>query len=175
MKLSWSHKLFLVVNQWAGTSRVYDALVKFWAEYALFLFAFAVVASILWQNPHTGAVIFVFVWLPLMWAAGMGISWLIGWAYPHRRPAIEFPHTRQLITPLSNWKSLPSDHAFSAWLLVFAAVFGLHGSIATGLMAVFAACAVLISAARVLAGVHYPRDVVAGTVLAGVVAWAFFG
>lgn len=175
MKLSWSHKLFLFVNKWAGKSRVYDVVVKFWAEYALFLLALAVVASILWQSPHIGAVIFVFVWLPLMWTAGMGISWLIGWAYPHRRPAIEFPKTHQIITPLSNWKSLPSDHAFSAWLLVFAAVVGLRGEGALGLMAVFTASAALISAARVLAGVHYPRDVVAGTVLAGVVAWAFFG
>lgn len=167
--------MFLRVNRWAGKSRAYDVLVKFWAEYALFLLAFAVIVAILWQNPHIGSVIFVFVWLPLMWAAGMGISWLIGWAYPHPRPAVEFPKTHQLIVPLSNWKSLPSDHAFSAWLLALAAVFGLGGGTALWLVIGFVLCATLISLARVLAGVHYPRDVVAGMFLAGVVAWAFFG
>lgn len=175
MKLSWSHKLFLYVNRWAGKSPAYDALVRFWAEYALFLLAAAVVVFLLGQNLHITTVIFVFVWLPLMWGAGMGISWLVGWAYPHRRPAIEFPKTHQIIIPLSNWKSLPSDHAFSAWLLVFAAIFGSTAGVSLWPIAVFVGCAILISIARVLAGVHYPRDIVAGTVLAGVVAWAFFG
>lgn len=167
--------MFLYVNRWAGTSRVYDVLVRFWAAYALFLLAVAVVGFLLWGNLQIGTVIFVFVWLPLMWAVGMAISWLIGWVYPHRRPVLELPKIHQIITPLSNWKSLPSDHAFSAWLLVFAAIFGPNGSTAVWPILVFFGCALIISIARVLAGVHYPRDILAGAALAGVVAWAFFG
>lgn len=175
MRLSWSHKLFLYVNRWAGTSPVYDALVRFWAVYALFLLAAAVVVFLLWGEFQIGTVIFVFVRLPLTWAVGVAISWLIGWVYPHRRPALELPKTQQIITPLSNWKSLPSDHAFSAWLLAFAVLFSPNGGTVLWPIVLFFGCASIISVARVLAGVHYPRDILAGAALAGVVAWAFFG
>ena len=102
MKLSWSHRLFLYVNRWAGTSRVYDVFVRFWAEYALFLLAAAVIGYLLWRKPHLATMILMFVRLPLVWAVGMGISRLVGWVYPHRRPVIEFPKTHQIIAPLSN-------------------------------------------------------------------------
>lgn len=175
MKLSWSHNLFLFVNQWAGQSRAYDAVVRFWAQPALFGLAAAVIIWLWWQYPQAPNLLFIFGWLPVMWLVGIGISGLIGWLYPHPRPIVELPKVREIIKPLSNWKSLPSDHAFSAWLLVFAAAFGpANGNPLAWPIWIFAFCALCISIARVLAGVHYPRDIVAGTALAGVVAWAFF-
>ncbi len=174
MKLSWSHRLFLQVNQWVGSSRAYDVVVRFWAEYAIFAMAVGVAGYLLWSNRVT-AITVVLVTLPLAWVVGMAIGWLIAWAYPHPRPVVELPQTRQIIVPLSTWKSLPSDHAFSAWLLVWGAVMGSAPGAAWWPLLGFGLSATGISAARVLAGVHYPRDIIWGFILAGVVALAFFG
>ena len=175
MKLSWSHKLFFQTNRLVGKSAGFDALVKFFAKYALPILAVLVIWFLWWRYPQAPSLVLIFIWLPLLWLIGFGLSALIGLVYPHRRPNVEFPEIRRLITPLSDWKSLPSDHAFSAWLLVFAAWLTPNGgNLTTWPIIFFALWATLICLARVLAGVHYPRDIIAGTALAWVVALAFF-
>lgn len=170
MKLSWSHKLFFQANRLVGRSKVFDALVKFWAEGMIFVLAMIVVGYLWLQKINVSAAA-LFIYLPLTWVIGFGLSALIGWLWPHRRPTIEFPESKQLIIPLSNWKSFPSDHAFSAWLLVFVA-YGSGSEIIP--LIIFTIIALGISTARVLAGVHYPRDIMAGAVLAGIMSYLFF-
>ena len=175
MKLSWSHKLFFKANRLIGRSAWFDRTVKFWAEYALFFLTVLVLLFLWLRCPGPANLMFIFVWLPLLWLLGFGISALIGYVWPHRRPIVEFPEIRELITPLSNWKSLPSDHAFSAWLLVATVFLGPScGPVAIWPAWIFALLATIISMARVFAGVHYPRDIVVGTALAWVVALVFF-
>lgn len=172
MQLSWSHKLFLVFNRWIGVSRWYDILVRFWARVALFILAGVVtVCAVTLPIPLVIRLEGLF-WLLMAWCMGMCVGWVVAWVWPHPRPIVELSGVRTLVAPLSNWKSFPSDHAFSAWLLVFFAglVWGNNWVTWTGVI-----LASGVSVGRVLAGVHYPRDILAGLVLAGVVAWAFFG
>ena len=39
--------------------------------------------------------------------------------WQHGRPITELPQIRELITPLSNWKSFPSDHTAVAFTITF--------------------------------------------------------
>ena len=74
------------------------------------------------------------------------------------------PYEAHAIDPLikkdTSGKSFPGRHVFSATVIAFALG---RLSIALGAAGLIAACA--IACVRVLGGVHYPRDVVAGALL----------
>lgn len=83
------------------------------------------------------------------------------------RPLLHAPRPAEAlgITPLlpkrkAKRDSFPSRHLTCA--SVIAAVFG---AVSPPLGCILAAAAVLMAAARVLAGVHFPRDVIAGALL----------
>ena len=171
MKLSWSHKLFFKANELVGRSSKLDGTIKFWAEYTIFLLGFVVLISFwfgrdlpdfLWISFRTGIAL----------AVGLAISFTIAYIWPHHRPKVEFPEINEIITPLSHWKSLPSDHSLVAWILTGAFLFFTNFGLVFNISII--AVAVIICVARVLAGVHYPRDILAGTLLAWVVNLIFF-
>lgn len=172
MKLSWSHKLFFQANRLVGRISTFDAIIKFWAEYAIFLFGFLVLLSLFIAIPDLLSFVWACVWSGVALFTGVLISFTIAWIWPHHRPKVEFPEITELITPLSHWKSLPSDHSLISWILVgifyYYTQFGFGADLAIGLIAT------IICVSRVLAGVHYPRDILAGTVLGWVVALVFF-
>lgn len=171
MKLSWSHKLFFWTNRWVGRWPAYDAWVKFWAESAVFLLSLVVLAQYLRVSQNWADLARLFVVTGGLLGTGLGLSYLIAWLWPHPRPKNEFPEIKEAITPLSHWKSLPSDHSLIAWLLAVSCVyFTSPGIIISGLVCTMATS---IACARVLAGVHYPRDVIAGSVLAGVIVYLY--
>jgi membrane-associated phospholipid phosphatase len=123
---------------------------------------------------------FLMAWpyiLQFMYAGvtAFAISWLFGWLYPHRRPIVEFPEIKEIVKPLSNWKSLPSDHTIAAFLLVyFLWYYRVPFGINSGWFVCYFLWATIVSVARVFAGVHYPRDIVAGFLLASGIAYLFF-
>lgn len=172
MKLSWSHKLFFQVNRLVGKSRIFDAQVKFWAEYVVVLFGLWVLLEFWLLSATLRDFLEISLKAGLFLALGLALSFGFAWIWPHHRPKIEFPEIKELITPLSHWKSLPSDHAFVAWALV--AMLWHYASPNLGLQIISVLVAVGICMARVLAGVHYPRDIVAGTILAWVLSILFF-
>lgn len=70
---------------------------------------------------------------------------------------------KTLVRPFQSWKSFPSDHAILVTLMVAAA----HGFDApAGLFIFLLAGGILVAAARVYAGVHYPRDILGGVIIA---------
>lgn len=172
MKLSWSHKLFFQANRLLGRSSALDGLIKFWAEYAIFLLGLVVLVGFWFTAPNW----WTFVWLSLRTGlallVGLIASFSFAWIWPHHRPKTEFPEITELITPLSHWKSLPSDHSLLAWILTAAWLW--FTTVNFGFDLVIIASATIICISRVLAGVHYPRDIVAGAALAWVVALIFF-
>ncbi len=172
MKLSWSHKLFFQTNRMLGQSSALDSLIKFWAEYAIFLLGLAVLIGFWFATPDFWSFIWVNLRTGLALAVGVVISFSIAWVWPHHRPKVEFPEITELITPLSHWKSLPSDHSMIAWILVTAFLWFTHFAFCFDLLIIMAAIIICIS--RVFAGVHYPRDIVAGSALGWVVALVFF-
>lgn len=172
MRLSWSHKLFFLANQHIGRSKFFDRAVVFFAKDAIVVMGLAVILEFS-LIIHSGLGFFYLLMGPFVGPAvlAFAVSWLFGWLYPHRRPIVEFPEVKEIVRPLSNWKSLPSDHAIMAALLAYFVV-----SLGAPLIVIilFFIWAILISVARVFAGVHYPRDIVAGWILATAVAFIFW-
>lgn len=170
MKLSWSHRLFLRFNEQIGKHPRFDAFMKFVGERLIVLDGFAFVVFVLWATFRHISQLSLFSVVSLLFVSlflSLLISYLLGFLWPHRRPIVELPSIKELIVPLSNWKSLPSDHTIISFLFGFLVFF--MGFSGWGLF--FMALAALIGAGRVYCGVHYPRDIVVGITIAGVVSF----
>ncbi len=91
------------------------------------------------------------------------------WQRP--RPFVAHPHETILLVAPSKEPSFPSDHAVAAFAIAFTVAF-----VGRRMGALFLAGASLVALARVVAGLHYPGDVVGGAAIglvsALVVFWA---
>lgn len=92
-------------------------------------------------------------------AVGLFANQLIIAVWHRPRP---FEAHRQIVPllPATHDASFPSDHASAAFGIAFGVLFVVRRA-----GVVFLACAVLIGASRVLAGMHYPTDVFAGAII----------
>lgn len=107
-----------------------------------------------------------------MTAAGLGlaVSQVITHFWQRPRPFVAHPHDAILLVAPSNEPSFPSDHAVAAFAIAFAVAF-----VGRRMGAAFLAAATLIAVTRVIAGLHYPGDVLGGAAIglasAAVVFW----
>ena len=162
MKLSWSHKLFLRINDQVGRRRWLDRLMIFGARWLVYLLIGAVVDWGIYSLSGATRSLF-FVTLTATLAAAYSVSLAIGLIIPHRRPVKELPNVKTLVPTLGTWKSFPSDHTLWSFVLVFAVL--LFGARLWPAL-LFLAAASIVALGRVYVGVHYPRDVVGGLALA---------
>ena len=97
-------------------------------------------------------------------AAGVALSinLILNWAVPRPRPSATLP--AHLLVSEPRDPSFPSDHA--AVTSAIGTVLLLGGEPAWGVLGIVGA--VLIGAARVVAGVHYPSDIVGGILVGGI-------
>ena len=108
-------------------------------------------------------------WREVWWSIGLAavlcllLSSAIGRARPFRENA---ELVRALIPPPASWHSFPSTHASLAWAWMSSVLHLDRSTVWLGGLV-----AVLVSLGRVVVGVHYPSDVLAGAVV-GCVATA---
>jgi undecaprenyl-diphosphatase len=97
-----------------------------------------------------------------MTAAGLGllISQVITQLWQRPRPFVAHSHETILLVTRSSESSFPSDHAVAAFAIAFTVAF-----IGRRMGAAFLAAATFIAAARVIAGLHYPGDVLGGAAI----------
>ena len=164
--MNWNIKLFKKINRFVGTSPWLDAFGKAGAEWVIVaIVGWYVAADFIINSASKLAIFWPIAFLGLAWALGWLINTLIGLIVREPRPHATYPESKLLFTPLSSWKSFPSDHAMSAWLIFFMALlFNLPGVEALLFMAIW------VSWGRVYAGVHYPFDAVGGAAVAALVA-----
>ena len=172
MKLSWNQKLFFKINDQLGKRPIIDKIVGWVAQYGIYVhflligfYLFLSFFSSNWLYPLLLA--YVLIMLGLLFFSFI-ISWLIGYLFPQRRPIIEFPHSQELFTPLSDWKSFPSDHTMVSFLSA-EVLYLLVQPITYVTMIIpigFFLLAFMIGLSRVYAGVHYPNDVIGGILVA---------
>lgn len=166
--MNWNTRFFFKINALVGKNHWLDALGRSGAEWAIIAMVGWYSASVFIERwpERRQAILFLLatfgIWLG-SWLIDMGIGYLA-----HRpRPYVIYPDSRRLFAPMQSWKSFPSDHAMSAWLIFFLATRAhLPGSAALLPLALW------VSWGRVYAGVHYPGDVIGGFLLAGVYALA---
>jgi undecaprenyl-diphosphatase len=159
--------LFNLLFNFSGQSQLLDWLIIAAAVYVPWLVVAAVLyeAYKAWQKHLKGK-----VWgYALAFASGgiaRGITEIIRFYYHHPRPPIAlnimplFPETTY---------SFPSGHAVFFFGIAMG-VYMINKKLGRWLFAV----SVLICLARVMAGVHWPSDVIVGAVLGTLTAWVVF-
>ena len=162
--MNWDYRLFGFFNSWAGGSRIFDALIVFFGQYFVYVLA---AALILWWFVNSNKIktrraltIALFSFL----IARFGVTELIRAVFPRQRPFLSH-HVIQLI-PKGAEPSFPSGHA-TALFAIAMAIYFYNKKLGYWL---FAAAAV-VCVARVIAGVHYPSDILAGAVVGIITAW----
>ncbi len=158
MKLSWSHKLFLKINRQLGKHPTLDWLFLYAAHWLIYILGFAVLH---WSSSYLDLLSFKIFMKLILTSMIFGLvgNWLLGLVWRHPRPHKELKDIKLLFNPVENWKSFPSDHTTISFVFVFVA---LLFQPPLWLAILFFALAVIIGTARVYAGVHYPRDIIAG-------------
>ena len=170
MRLSWSHKLFLKINFRLEKNQARDRFFVFCARGLIYILVFY--AAIWLAVNFTGRELATkTIWFAGAVGTALFLSLLIGLLARQPRPESELPEVKQLIKTISSWKAFPSDHAAVSFLLSFLVLLS-GGAIWEWAMPL--GLAVLVAVARVYVGVHYPRDIIGGFVLASVIAGLYY-
>jgi membrane-associated phospholipid phosphatase len=133
-----------------------------WSDYGLLLFL--VPAAYGFRRDGWRA-----LWVPVAMVVAFALSALAKLAFAERRPCRALPSVGHIVAacPPPGDYAFPSNHAVLAGAAAMAVWL-----LDRRLGAVTAVNAVVIAAARVYIGVHYPHDVVAGLLFGALVAWA---
>lgn len=160
-------QLFHLLNGLVGQSFLLDRAIVFCASYLAYFVppAFLVLLIFSGYSRREKFEMF-FVVAAASVVARAGITELIRFFYHRPRPFSVLP-TEQLIT--DNAWSFPSGHATFFFALA-TAIYLYNKKWGTG----FFVAAAVMSLARVIAGVHYPSDVVGGAVIGAAVAYLVF-
>ena len=157
--------LFQKINSLQGRNRWLDLFGKTGAEWVIIaMIGWYAASTIIDQYGNFQMIALRLVLLCVAWVAGWLIDIFVATIVKEPRPHVTYPESKLLFSPMMSWKSFPSDHAMSAWLIFFLALmFNLPGFEA------LAALAWWVCWGRVYAGVHYPFDIVGGLVVAAFV------
>jgi len=159
--------LFFLLNNLAGQSKIFDDLIIFltaYLQYFLGLVFLLVLFS--WSYSKREKVrIFLVIFLSAV-IARLGVTELIRYFYNRPRPFMIY-QVQQLI-PESGW-SFPSGHstfffAMSTAIYFYNKKWGIAFFIAS----------ILMNVSRIVAGVHYPSDILGGAMVGIAVGWLIF-
>ena len=159
-----NHNLFTQANDLARHTPWLHGIAANYAEYGIVLFG-ALILIAVWQARHASHPrLAAALWAGLATLIAVGVNQPIVSLVAEPRPYQAHPGILVLVARSTDW-SFPSDHSVMA------------GACAVGLFiasrrlgAVAAVAALLMAAARVYVGAHYPLDVLAGLALGIVVA-----
>ncbi len=151
-------KFFLKINGLVGKSKLLDSFGRAGAEWVIItMVAWYIAGDLIDRMPDKRLVFLPLVFLAAAWTIGWLINLLIAMSIHEPRPYITNPQAKPLFKSLMSWKTFPSDHSMSAWLIVFMAyIFNLPGAWALIPMALW------LGWGRVYAGLHYPLDILGG-------------
>lgn len=171
MSYSWNVQLFLRLNRRLGQSRTADRLVLAAARDGIYLIGLVFGLWLLWLTWQGAAAYpqLAFTLASLLIAYGM--SYASALLVPRVRPVRGLAEVRVLFETLGTWKTFPSDHTIVATVFAMTAwVFGAPLGVALFLTIM----TLLVGGGRVLAGVHYPLDIVGGIVFGSLATFFAF-
>ncbi len=157
-------ELFYLLNNFSGKSRLFDILVVFFASYLQY-FVVATFLLFLCFSVYSKREKLYMFWTTVISiiVARLGITEIIRFFYHRPRPFLAF----QVHKLLSNgwfysdkeW-SFPSGHS-AFFFAMAAAIYFYNKKWGIG----FFTAAVLMNISRIIAGVHYPSDILAGMII----------
>ena|SRR3989344_3015962 len=160
-------QLFFLLNNLAGQSPFFDAVVVFLASYlAYILIALFLVLLLISQYPKREKLQIFLITAVSAFVARFGITEIIRFFYHRPRPFLDLP-VYQLLTE-NSW-SFPSGHATFFFALA-TAVYLYHKKLGI----IFFIATILMTASRVIAGIHYPSDIIGGALIGIIVAHGVF-
>jgi undecaprenyl-diphosphatase len=170
--MSFDISLFKIINAFAGEKRLLDFLGIFFATYFPFILVSAALVLILmekqWRKRWYD---FFFINASVLLARGL-ITPVIRLFYHRDRPFVAMPDSTVKLIEKSPEASFPSGHAMLFFALAMAVYY-----IRPKYFPYFLIGAVLIGAARIFVGVHYPFDIIAGAglgLISGYIVHRFF-
>lgn len=160
-------KIFYFFNNLAGQSRLFDAFVIFSAKYFQY-FLILIFLVLLYFSKYLKQEKIRILWVAVVSAviARLGVTEIIRFFYHRPRPFVAH-QVHQLLSD-NEW-SFPSGHS-AFFFAIAAAIFLYNRKWGIG----FFLMAVLINISRVIAGIHYPSDILGGFIVGAAVACAVF-
>jgi undecaprenyl-diphosphatase len=161
--MNLDQKLFFKINGLVGKNRFLDVFGRIGAKYVIFLI-FVLALIIAWElEGKYGVLGFLFVFV-FMWLPTFVVNVIIGLIVKRPRPYVAFPsQAKPLFRPkFENWKSFPSDHAMTVFVIFFLLLFFLPTIWIWALLPLV----LWVCWSRVFCGVHYPGDILGGMIVA---------
>lgn len=153
------------INALIGMSKTLDRFMIFSARWLIFIFMAVIIGWLLFSETEQ---LFYFIFtLGTGILASLVFNWTVALFMRKPRPVVEFPKITQLVKPHQTFKSFPSDHTTIAFTLALIVVFIGIGQI---LEIIFLSIASLIALSRIYVGVHFPRDILGGIVMAFIIS-----
>lgn len=157
--MSWDYQLFQLINSLSGHNNYFDLLGIILANGLIFVIILLTLVAAFSKRK-------IFIRALASSAIAYVTGQIIGKIYFRSRPFVSH-QVIQLISKSPAEKSFPSDHAAISFALAFS-IYLLNKSL--GRIAILLAA--LVCLGRIMVGVHYPLDVIAGAAI-GVLA-AYF-
>ena len=166
--MSLDTQLFYFLNNLASQSQLFDSIIVFLASYLAYILIIVFLALVFFsQYQRREKLQILFVAGASAIIARFGAVELIRLFYQRPRPFSALDNVQQLL--ISNEWSFPSGH--SAFFFALATAIYLHNK-KWGIG--FFVATILITVSRVIAGIHYPSDIIGGAAIGIVVAYAVF-
>lgn len=160
-------QLFYLLNNLAGQSPFLDGTIVFFASYlAYILIAIFFLFLLVIEHSNREKIRIFLITLVSALVARFGITELIRFFYHRPRPFTDLT-VNQLLT--SNEWSFPSGHA-TFFFALSTAVYLYNKKWGTG----FFIATIFMTMGRVIAGIHYPSDILGGAIIGIAVAYAVF-
>lgn len=165
--MSLDVNLFFYLNSFAGKSQIFDGLIVFFSAYLQYLLA-VVFLLFLFFSAHPKRKKSYIFWTTAcsIIIARFGITEIIRIFYQRPRPFMTY-QVHQLLAE-NEW-SFPSGHA-AFFFAMAAAIYFYNKKWGIG----FFLAAMVISISRIIAGVHYPSDIIGGMLVGVAVAYLVF-
>jgi undecaprenyl-diphosphatase len=166
--LEWDERIFRLLNgNWLNP--ILDHLLPFATDAGNFILPFVVAAIVIVLVGRVRGLRFLMLAVVSVVVADAIGTHIFKYSFLRARPCIALTDVR-LLVGCTNLPSLPSNHAVNASVLATLTTLYIPR-----LWLPATALAILVGYSRVYVGVHYPLDVLAGSVLGIIVALAFSG